>query len=250
MTALKTPNSRVSYVASLELASTHKLSSAFAVTEFDEEAAKVVDGSTVSFIGGVPKLQQQDVLNSTLLAQLAANKAHDREKATEQWYTKYREVLENIGWIVQNFSFQRQNDSGTTVRLDKTALSIFAAAASGNELAVLTATLEALENQDPDSKAITLFDSSGSSGESGNFQLGTCSMDPTGNVQMTLGAFYFQADEHKKRFLFFSWSTKEINIYLGTQNVLLNEAIYATVRQAVIEKLGDAAQTYVANIEI
>lgn len=251
MSDLRTPLSRIDYIHSLELASTHSPGD-YGPNTFTEtpESASVVDGSTMSFIGGVPLHKQQDVLNSTLLAQLAANAAYDRERETEQWYTQYKEVLENVGWIIQSFSFQRQSDSGATVRLDKTALNIFAAAASGNELSVLTATLEALENQDPDSKTVELFDHGGSSGESGNFQLGTCSLDPNGNVQMTLGAFYFQANEHQGRFLFFTWSTNNINIYLGTQNVLLNEQIYAMVREAVIIKLGDKAQTFIADLPI
>jgi hypothetical protein len=247
--------SRLDYVTGLQLATTTKVDEKLfkeKVVSFKEEgeAAATVAGSTVSFIGGVPMQKQQDVLNSTLLAQLAANKAFDREKQTEQWYGKYKEVLENIGWVIQNFSFNRQSSSGTTVQMDKVALDILAAAMSGNELAVLTATIKALKDADPNSKEITLFDTNGSSGEGGNFQLSTASLDPNGNVKMSLGAFYFSASEHQTRFLFFSWSTRDLNLYAGVQGIILNEQIYATVRQAIIEKLGDKAQTYVANINI
>jgi len=110
--------------------------------------------------------------------------------------------------------------------------------------------LDALENANSDSKEVTLFEGGASTGENGNFQLGTCSLDNNTNVQMSLGACYFKAEEHKKRFLFITWSTKSINIYMGIQNVLLNEQIYATVRQTIIEKLGDKAQTYVADLDI
>ncbi|HXT68427.1 MAG TPA: hypothetical protein VN700_01625 [Vicinamibacterales bacterium] len=216
----------------------------------DGSAAYVDAGSTMSFVGGVPAVKQQDVLNSTLLAQLAANKKFDRETQTEQWYGFYRQVLENVGWVVQSFSFTRYDESGATLRLDKSALAIIAAVASGNELLALQATLKALENSDPDSKQVTLFDVNGSKGENGNFQLSTASTDPNGNVQMALGAFYFKATEHVGRFLFFSWKTKSINLYFGAQSVLLNEQIYATVRQSVIDKLGDKAQQFVADLDI
>jgi len=219
---------------------------------FNEDGpdAKVVGGSTVSFVGGVPKLIMQDVLNSTLLAQLAANKAYDRETETKLWYYKYREVLENIGWVIQEFSFSNQSSSGVTVKLDKVALNILKAAMSGNELLVLKATLDALENADSGSKEVTLFDHNGSSGDGGNFQLSTASLDPNGNVQMSLGAFHFQASTSHTRFLFFSWDTQNINIYGGAQSVILNEQIYATVRAAINTKLGDKAQKYVADIDI
>ena len=220
--------------------------SALAAT--DGASAYVNNGSTVSFISGVPKQSQQDVLDSVLLAQLAASYEFDREKATEQWYRKYVEVLENLGWIIESFAFERGKSSGTTVRLDKTALKIIAAVASDNELDVLTTALEALEGSDPNSKQSTIFDTNGSVGEAGNFQLGSASLDHTGNVQMALGAFYFKATEHKTRFLFFTWKTTDINVYVGAQKVLLNEKIYAEIREAVIKKLGGQQEKYIDSL--
>ena len=40
-----------------------------------------------------------------MLAQLAASKKFDRDTHQMEWYKKYREVLENIGFIVQDFQF-------------------------------------------------------------------------------------------------------------------------------------------------
>lgn len=215
-----------------------------------DKAAYVDAGSVLSFVGGVAVGKQADVLNSTLLAQLAANAAYDRETATEQWYQKYREVLENIGWVITSFSFVTYNESGATLRMDKAALSVIAAIASGNELAALTAALKALENADPSSKQVTLFDGNGSGGSNGNFQLASCSQDPNGNVQAALGAFYFKATKHEGRFLFWTWNTHSVDLYFGAQSVVLNEQIYATVRTAIVAKLGDRAVRYVADLDI
>ncbi len=245
---------RLDYISSLKLAIPSKAMEKLAVDQltFNEESqsAKVVAGSTVSFVTGVPKLKQGDVLNSTLLAQLAANYAYDRETQTEQWYQKYVEVLENVGWVITSFKFAHQKFTGTTVEMDKAALDILTAALSGNELVVLEATIKALKDSSEGSKAIKLFDSNGSSADGGNFQLATASSDPDGNVQMSMGAFYFSAAEHHTRFLFWSWATKDINMYAGSESILLNEQIYSTVRQAIIDKLGDKATQYVADLPI
>ena len=48
---------------------------------------------------------QSDVINSTLLAQLAANKQYDRQNNVDQWYGYYKTVLEQVGWTVQNFEW-------------------------------------------------------------------------------------------------------------------------------------------------
>ena len=52
----------------------------------------------VSFADGVTGQQKEDLLNSTLLAQLAANGRFDREKDTLNWYETYRTVLRGVGW--------------------------------------------------------------------------------------------------------------------------------------------------------
>ena len=48
-------------------------------------------------------LQQEDVLNSTLFAQLAANQSYDRQTRFMEWYEYYRDILWNIGWDVAEF---------------------------------------------------------------------------------------------------------------------------------------------------
>jgi hypothetical protein len=61
-------------------------------------SAYVAAASVVSFVDGVTGQQKEDLLNSTLLAQLAANHRFDREKDTLNWYGAYRTVLWGVGW--------------------------------------------------------------------------------------------------------------------------------------------------------
>ncbi|NJN74880.1 MAG: hypothetical protein HC799_19910 [Limnothrix sp. RL_2_0] len=124
------------YVQSLELAAPDAslqdihLSGFSLLQDKDKETGYVNAGSLVSFVAGVSTEHQNDVLNSTLLAQLAANKKFDREKDTEQWYKFYREVLENVGWVIQEFDFQRYAPSGATFEMNKVVLDILAAIAT------------------------------------------------------------------------------------------------------------------------
>src|SRR5216683_1057876 len=62
------------------------------VPKIDQPSAYVNAGSVVSFVSGVSSRNQTDVLNTTLLAQLAANKKFDREIDTVNWYKFYRSV--------------------------------------------------------------------------------------------------------------------------------------------------------------
>lgn len=240
------------YIESLELAAPASLLElplpAGEIVVAGQETAYVAGGSVASFVENVSVERQQDVLNSTLLAQLAATKKFNRETQTREWYTFYGDVLENVGWSITGFGFQEYRESAASLHMDKVALDLVASIASSNELAVLTKALGALGKSD--GTPATIFDASGSTGNSGNFQIATCKQDSSGNVSTAFGAFYFSADSHQGRFLFWSWETKSINFYFSTRSLVLNEPIYATNREAVIAKLGSNAKKFVADLEI
>ena len=65
----------------------------------DSPAAKVVAGSIASFTFKLSGQQLEDVQNSTLLAQLAADREFPDEKDIKDWYTFYRRVLGQVGWM-------------------------------------------------------------------------------------------------------------------------------------------------------
>ena len=77
-----------------------------------------------------------------------------------QWYQYYRTVLENIGWVVQEFDFDRFNASGSQFTVDKAVLDILAAVATGDELAVAQQTIQAMKSLDAGDGRLVLFESS------------------------------------------------------------------------------------------
>jgi hypothetical protein len=246
---IRTPADRISYIRSLDLAVARDMPIATVRMDDEKESADVVDGSTVSFVSGVPALQKADVLNSTLLAQLAANKKYDRENETIEWYHFYTKILENLGWVLQGLQFAKYVSGTGTFTMDKAVLDILKVVATGNQAAAIAATLTALGDAD-NGKALTIFDSGGSTAEAGAFQISCATADKDGNVAMALGAFYFKATEHHTRFLFWEWKSTSVNMYSSAQSVTLNEPYYATVRAEVIAKLGTNAKKFIAGIEL
>ena len=143
--------------------------------------------------------------------------------------------------MVSKFEFSKYHAAGTSFTMDKAALEILRAATTGSGLAVAHAAIDSLEKMDPDSNAVKLFDSQGSSNKHGNFQLLPCDMAPNGDVTLGLGTFHFQADRQVTQFLWFKWSTMDVNFYRGAQSVVFNEQVYSKVRQLIKDKLGDMA---------
>ena len=179
-----------------------------------------------TFTENVTRQVKRDILNATLLAQLAATKKYDREWRTEDWYREYNRVLGIVGFVIEDFEFDRYSASGSTLSMDEAVLEIIASLATGNEVAVLTATLDAMRKLSNDDKRIGLFDTHGSQSSYGNFQVYPCSQSPNGDVN--LGEH--STSKGSKRIpisLFFHWSSSSTKLYKGVQKAVLNTEVYA-----------------------
>lgn len=215
-----------------------------------EESAQVNGGSLTSFTQNLSGQNKSDVKNSTLFAQLAADYAFSRYTAPMDWYMKYTEVLGTIGWNQPAFVFDTYKTDGTTVRLDKAVLGILAAIATGDELAVVAATMEGLESLGDDSKQMLIWDSNSNSGSNGNFQIFPVDTTPNGDVVMILDGMQFNASSSQYRFLWWTWETNSITIRRAANKFVLNEDVYQKVRAQVIDRLGEYAEELVAEIPL
>lgn len=207
-------------------------------------------GSLLCFVDGLTAQEQEDVLYSVQLAQRAASAAADRFTQTRAWYEKYVEVLENLGWSTEQFSFSRYDQAEGEFRMDKAALAIITAIATQNQLAVLQEAVNVMGQLADDDGAITLFDFHASLQASGNFQLGSVQRTPGGALSMALGAFYFRAADDRKRFLFFKWGAQQVHFWTAAQRMTLNTAFYAQRRERVKERLAEDADDYLAAIPL
>jgi len=214
------------------------------------ESAQVNAGSLTSFTERLSGQSKADVKNSTLLAQLASDYAFDRYNAPMDWYKNYTKVLGQIGWNQPAFAFDTYTSGGSTVKMDEAVLNILASIATGNEIAMVAATMEALKGLSDGSKQMTIWDASASNGGKGTFQIMPVDKLPNDDVVMILTGMQFNASTSHSRFLWWSWSSTSIKIQRAANRFVLNEDVYAQVREAVIKKLGDKAQQLVADIPL
>ena len=212
--------------------------------------AAVNAGSILSFVDAVAADEQRDILYSVQLAQRAADKVYDRFAETKTWYGKYNEVLEAVGWTSEQYAFSAHKQEEGNLRMDKAALAVIANIAVGNQLGAIEASIKALEKMADDQNAITLFDHYASADLSGNFQIGAVQKSDKGSLSMALGAFYFRTTARRKKFLFFSWGSNEVNFWTAAQKMTFNLAIYDQVRADVEKKLGARAKELIAAIDI
>ena len=95
-----------------------------------------------------------------------------------------------------------------------------------------------------------IWDASASDGNNGNFQIFPVTQSDNGDVVMILDAMQFKAKNSQGGFLWWSWKSTEINIQRAANKFVLNNDVYSKVREQIIDKLADKAETFVADIEI
>lgn len=245
----------IDFVRSIDIEGTHPhlnlsaLRSAPPRLKDDEKSANVVDGSLVSFVANLTSQNKSDTLNSTLLAQLAASKKFDRWKNTTDWYKFYTDVLQKVGWVFQEFNFQKYSAGGSTFTVDKVVVEVLAAIASGNEVAIAQETMNALKALSDGDKGMVLWNSNTTSAEAGNFQISVCA-ESNGSVVMKNGSFYFTTSTTTSKFLWFSYSGSNMSIFKNGTTMTLNQEIYSKVRKEIIDKLGSKAVEFVADLDI
>jgi hypothetical protein len=248
------PQDLTSYVNALELALPKKtyrglVRGVETVDQGIDDKAYFDNKSIMSFVAGVSPENRQDVLDATLLAQLAAGHLYPDPENLKEWYDKYTEVLKNIGWTVQTNEFSEVSSSGSLFEMKNAILGIISAAFGGNYLAIVTKVLDALESlSDSDSKIVAFEKNTHSAGK-GTFQLAMAD-EVNGTVTLHMAGFILSATSEVKHILFFSTTKEKATVSSNSMACTLSKEVYATVRSAVKQKLGDNAQQYIAEIAI
>lgn len=218
----------------------------------EEEGAAVVRGSITSFVTGLTQQAREDVQNSTLLMQLAADKKYDPEKQRQEWFKFYTDGLANLGWGRVTAFYQDYQPKNTNVTMNQVVLEVIAAVVSASSpiYKVTEQTFKALQDNPDNAQPLKLFDNSSTRESVGTFQILPVMQDRDGNVIMVLTTVNASTKVQKGSFLFWSWSKTEAWMYRAAQQTVLNEQVYAKVRQAVIDKLGQNAEDFIEGLEI
>jgi hypothetical protein len=206
-------------------------------------AGAVVAGSVVAFGPGVSPQHQQDVLQSLLFAQLAANVQAERHKQWADWYREYQTVLERIGWVVGNSSTASQWAAPGGFVFSTPVLETFDERAGDDAKLQVSNALTTFRN-DVGGPAQFTFECPSHSGGLGNFQVALATEDD-GNVRLRIGRFMFQAPTHVVR-LAVEQLPANTKFYSGFVDMVLNEQVFSSGRSTIASRLGDRYQAQVS----
>lgn len=210
----------------------------------------VVASDVVSFVKGVSTERRQDIVNSSLLAQLVASKqVPDRTNVT-QWYKAYFEVLQNIGWVIQDHSFSSYSEEANGLEAHEAILKIAGAFLGGTPaaLAIVMTTLEALKSMDASKPWMTIFDRETKHANTGHFQIALAEQGDNDQSMVSLMAFSLKAESTVTQILFFKIRKDEVQLEKCAGKVTINDEVLSSVREQVKQKLSAHTSAYIAKL--
>jgi len=209
----------------------------------------VVAGSVIAIDNSVTEQHARDVMQSMLLAQLAATAKADRHKDSMNWYRTYQSTLESIAWVTfASTGFNRYLPDASHYTISAVIVDLLRRKTTPEELSLITGTLNAF-TRDPVAAAQFIWECPSHSGGIGNFQFGLATEEEDNALTLQLGRFTFQAPTHVTRLAFeeFGNDTKFLSSYVA---MTLNEEVFARLRSAIAEKLKGRFDASVAQIEL
>lgn len=222
--------------------------------DFDalKNQAIVVGSDVVSFVKGVSAERRQDIINSALLAQLAANnKVKDRNNVFE-WYSAYFDVLTNLGWVIQDKGFAEYQEQADGLEAHEAILKVATVllGAAPTALAIVTSTIEAMKSMDKDNPWITIFDRESRSAETARFQIALAEEDEAGQFMVSLMAFGLKADSTLTQILFFKIRSDKVSLKHCSGKVTIDEDVLAGVRDKIRVKLIGRTGGYIDSLDL
>lgn len=210
----------------------------------------VVGSDVMAFVAGVEGEVRSALSDSALLAQLVANQKNPDKEDVLGWFEDYFEVLQSIGWTVQDNGFVEYAESGEGFEVHEKILE-FATAALGPApaaLAVVTATLNALKDVGSNAGWITIFNRETQHSKAGRFQISVAEPDARGGVLVTMLAFALKAEKTVTQVLFFKVKKTEATFRKNEGKASINMEALKDLREPIRKKVREFQLGYVAGL--
>ena len=253
-----TPATARSFVDAIELPGVARgfetLGAGSAEINYDDlkNQAMVAGSDVISFVKGISAERKQDIINSALLAQLAANKRVPNRSKVFAWYDAYFDVLTRIGWVIQDSAFNSYEEQADGLEAHEAILKVAGVVlgAAPTALAVVTATIEAMKTMDQDNPWITIFDRESRSAESARFQISLAEEEENGQFMVNMMAFGLKAQSTVTQVLFFRIHKNRMKLKHCSGKVTINEDVLGSVRENIKVKLAGRTAGFVDSLDI
>jgi hypothetical protein len=216
-----------------------------------KDQAQVVGSTLFSFAQGVDEATRAAISDSALLAQLVANKSHDKDVNPTGWYDAYQEVLTNIGWVLQDSGWTDYSDKGQAAEVHQKLIEVLTAAlgAGSGALAIVTSALTTLQKMTSRSSWLTIFSRESQHAHIARFQVGLAQPGERDDVFVALIACLIEAERTVTQVLVFKYRAERASFRAATSKVSINRASLTDLQPKIRSKVQAYQQDYVGSIK-
>jgi hypothetical protein len=215
-----------------------------------KDQAAVVGSDLISFVQGVTPERREAIVNSSLLAQLAAKKKVPDPDKTTEWYDAYFDVLTNIGWVIQDKQFAEYDERSENFEAHKAIMMVATTllGPAAGALAIVESTLKALESMDEGNPWITIFNRESAHAKTARFQVSLAEQHEGDQFFVTLMAFSLEAKTTITQVLLFKTKASAATLRHSSGKVTINTTVLDSVRGPISAKLVGLAQDFVKSL--
>jgi hypothetical protein len=221
------------------------------VSTDSKQQAMVVGADIISFVAGTDPKLRSAIMNSSLLAQLAANRKVPLRDDVRSWYEAYFDILGQLGWIIQDRGFSEHGKTGDDFEANQAILSVATAllGASSTALMVVESTLESMKEM---SKGpwMTIFQQESQTAKAARFQVTVAEPASHDGVVISLMAFELNTKINLTQVLFFKFRSVDVKLRHSSGRVAIDKNLLIDIAPRIAKRVADYVQSYVENIPI
>jgi hypothetical protein len=213
--------------------------------------AQVVGSGLFSFAKGVTPDTREAISNSALLAQLVANKQASAQQALTQWYAAYQDVLQNIGWVLQDRGWVDYTAGGTAVDVHQKVIEVLEVALgpSAAALSIIRSAIDVLQAMTPGSSWVKIFNRESQHASIARFQIGLVEEGEAADVFVSMLACLIEAKASITQVLVFKFRNEHASFKANNAKASVNSAALQELLPAIRKKVREYQANYVSSIK-
>lgn len=221
------------------------------VFEETRNQSLVVGSNIVSFVTGVSPELRGDILNCSLLAQLAANRHAPSREDIRAWYEIYFDTLSKIGWVTQDRGFSEHRQQGENFETQKAILSVAASVfgPAATALVIVESTLNAMKSMS-NGPWLTIFNRESQTAKAARFQVTVAEPESTAGAAISLMAFELAATSTLTQVLFFKFRSTDVTLRHASGRVAVDANLLKAIRPTITAKVAAFTHHFVDQLEI
>jgi hypothetical protein len=215
-----------------------------------KDQAVAVGSGVMSFMKGLDPLRRRAIADSVLLAQLVANQSVPDRDDVDGWYGAYFDVLGNLGWIIENKEFSVHEASGRGVEAHEAILAVAAGllGTAPAALAVVKATLGALEKIGSNNSWITLFSRDQQESKAARFQISLAQQDDADLCSLAMMAFALKATAKFIQVIFFKVRLTDASLRKLSTTITIDPQMLAAVHSDIQVRVAAFQKEYLRTL--